>query len=684
MAVLKQDGRTELEDKVPQVMVRRVWNVPQTGTRDADMLDLFSDVLGGSASSRLDRRLVHQDKLVDSIGTANWASQLGGNFMVNAMVKQGVDPAKVEAAIDEELKKLIAEGPTAEELARAKTSYEAGFVRGVERIGGFGGKADVLASCAIYEKNPGCFRDQMLAIANATPAQVRDAAAKWLGKPSHVFMVKPGARKELAEAPAGTPSPFVLPKVDARYKTTASSVDRSKGVPVTASFPDLKFPAQQRATLSNGTTVILAERHDVPVVQMSYQFAGGYSADPAGKPGIANFTASLLDEGAGDLDALGFAARKEALGAQLGAGASLDGNNAILSALKKHLEPSVALFADMLRKPRFDQAQVDRVKGEWIASIRQEKAQPSGVALRVLPALMYGAGHPYGNPLSGTGTEAAIAALTRDDLVAFHQRMMQPAGATLVVVGDTTLAEIVPLLEKHLGSWKVGSAGGAPAIPAVANARQSRVFLIDQPGAVQANIFAAQLVPSSKDPGAIAFDMANQVFGGDFTARLNMNLREDKHWSYGARSGAASAVGQRMWRATAPVQIDKAGESVAEIRREIAEFFGGSRGTSAEELARQQKGLTLSLPGAYETAGSVLATIGSNVLYGRPDDYVFRRKAEIEAITPAQVDAAAKTLDPGAITWVVVGDLAKTEAPIRALKLGEVTILDAEGKPVSK
>ena len=139
-----------------------------------------------------------------------------------------------------------------------------------------------------------------------------------------------------------------------------------------------------------------------------------------------------------------------------------------------------------------------------------------------------------------------------------------------------------------------------------------------------------------------------------------------------------------MWRATAPVQIDKAGESVAEIRREIAEFFGGSRGTSAEELARQQKGLTLSLPGAYETAGSVLATIGSNVLYGRPDDYVFRRKAEIEAITPAQVDAAAKTLDPGAITWVVVGDLAKTEAPIRALKLGEVTILDAEGKPVSK
>ena len=242
-------------------------------------------------------------------------------------------------------------------------------------------------------------------------------------------------------------------------------------------------------------------------------------------------------------------------GPRIGVGAALDSNGATLSALKKNLEPSVALFADMLRRPRFDQAEIDRVKGQWIAGIRLEKAQPNGVAMRVLPQLMFGAGHPYGNPLSGTGTEAAISALTRDDLVGFHQRMMQPSGATLVVVGDTTLDEIVPVLEQHFGDWKVAAAGGAPAIPAVANPGKPRVFLIDQPGAVQANIFAAELVPSSKDPGAIAFDMANQVFGGDFTARLNMNLREDKHWSYGARSGAAGAVGQRMWRASAPVAI---------------------------------------------------------------------------------------------------------------------------------
>ena len=684
VAVLKENGRTELEDKVPQVMINRMWNVPQIGSRESDMLDLVSDVLGGSASSRLDKRLVHEEKLVDSVGTGNWASQLGGNFFVRAMVKQGVDPARVEAIIDEELGKLIAEGPTAEELLRAKTSYQAGFTRGVERIGGFGGKADALAACTIYENDAGCFRDSLKAVADATPAQVKAAAATWLSKPSHVFVVKPGVRKELAEAPAGTPKPFTLPPVDARYSASKPVVDRSTGVPKTTSFPDLKFPAVQRATLKNGTTVILAERHDVPVVQMSYQFAGGYAADPAGKPGIANFTSSMMDDGSGGLDALGFASAKEMLGANIGVGAGLDSNSAYLSALKQKLDPSIELFADMLRMPRFDQAEIDRVKGQWIAGIKQEKAQPGAIIQRVLPALMFGEGHPYATPRTGSGTEASIQGLTRDDLVAYHRGVIRPENATLVVVGDTTLAEIVPLLDKHLGDWKPeGKPAALPKLADVANQNKPRVFLIDQPGAVQANIAVSQLVPSSMAPGAQAFDMANSVFGGDFTARINMNLREDKHWSYGARSGAGNSVGQRMWTVSSPVQIDKTAESMMEIRREIAEFTSGKRPTTAEELARQQKGLTLSLPGAYETASAVMGTITSNVLYGRPDDYVFQRKAEIEGMTPAQADAAAKAITPDALTWVVVGDLTKIEAPVRALNLGEVTVLDADGKPVA-
>lgn len=253
------------------------------------------------------------------------------------------------------------------------------------------------------------------------------------------------------------------------------------------------------------------------------------------------------------------------------------------------------------------------------------------------------------------------------------------------MVGDTTLAEIVPLLDKQLGDWK--AAGDAPQVKAatdVALPKGPRVFLIDQPGAVQANLFAGQVVAPSSATSSTRFDIANGVIGGDFTSRLNMNLREDKHWSYGARSGAINSVGQRPWMASAPVQIDKTGPAMAEMRKEIAAFADGSKPATAAEVNRIRNIQTLSLPGAYETASAVASTIGSIVQFKRPDDYVLRRKAEIEAMTPAQVQQAAAEIKPQALTWVVVGDLKQTEAAVRALNLGEVTVIDAEGNPVKK
>ncbi|HEX7989831.1 MAG TPA: pitrilysin family protein, partial [Stenotrophomonas sp.] len=460
---------------------------------------------------------------------------------------------------------------------------------------------------------------------------------------------------------------------------------RSAGVPKTTSFPELKFPQLQRATLKNGTKVVLAERHDVPVVQFSYEFPGGFTADRGRKPGTANFTMGMLDEGAGQLGSLAFADAVERLGASVNAGASLDGSSVYLSALKENLAPSLALYADVVRAPRFEQSEIDRIKATWIAGIQQEKAQPNAVAMRVLPPLLYGAGHPYAIPFTGSGNEAAIQSLTREDLTSFHKQWIRPEGATLIVVGDTTLKDLVPLLERSFGDWK--GEGARPKVEALTNVdrpQASRVFLIDQPGAVQANLFAGQVAPSTMDAGTTRFDIANGVLGGDFTSRLNMNLREDKHWSYGARSTASNALGQRPWMAVAPVQIDKTGEAMKEMNAEISQFASGQRPPTDAEVNRIRNIQTLSLPGAYETASAVMSTIGGIVRYGRPDDYVFKRKAEIEAMTPAQVAEAAKTLDPSKLTWVVVGDLKQTEAPVRALKLGEVTVIDADGKPVEK
>ncbi len=684
---LATDSRSTLSDKVPQTRIYRVWNVAQTGSVDADRLQLLSQVLGGSRSSRLDQRLLFKDKSVDNVSADLSLTQLGSNFFISATVKQGVDPAKVEAAIDEELKTLLRNGPTQIELDQARTVLKAGFTRGVERIGGFGGKADVLAECAVYTGNPGCFRSSLRTLNSATIAQVKGAGVTWLGagKGSHTLVVTPGERKPLPEDAAVTPVAMKLPAVDPKYKTTPSSIDRSTGVPVPSQFPDLKFPSLQRATLKNGTRLILAERTGVPVVQMSYLFGGGFVADQGAKLGTSGFAMGMLDEGAGDYDAIAFGNRAESLGANLSAGANLDGASAGLSALKQNLDPSVALFADMLRRPRFDQNEVDRVKASWIAGIAQEKARPNGAAMRVLPPLLYGEGHPYAIPFSGTGTEASIGSLTRDELRAYHARWVRPEGATLLVVGDTTLKQIVPVLETYFGDWTgEGEGRSNAAIPEVAIPRKPRVYLIDQPGAVQANIYVGQLVPSTRDPGAVKFDIANAVLGGEFSSRLNMNLREDKHWAYGSYSSITGAQGQRPWMAFAAVQIDKTAESLKELQREIGEYASGKAPPKPEEVSKIQSTEIRGLPGSYETAGAVLGTLAGIVRYGRPDDYVFKRKAEIEGLTPDQVKAAARSIDPDALTWVVVGDLKQIEKPVRALKFGEVTIVDADGKPVRK
>ena len=678
------DTREVMQDKVPATRIYRVWNVAQADSLDNDQLQLLAQVLGGSKASRLDKRLLHDEKLVDAISAGLDSSQLGSGFIVMATVKPGVDPAKVEAAIDEEVKKLVTAGPTAAELEQAKTVTRAGFIRGIERIGGFGGKADVLAECAVYTGNPGCFRESLANMAATTPAQIKAVGGKWLASGSHTLVIEPGERTPLAEEPSVTPAPFTLPAVDPKYKVLASTVDRSKGVQVPTEFPELKFPVLQHATLKNGTKLILAERHDIPVVQFSYEFKRGAAADPAGKLGLASFAMNMLDEGAGPLDSLAFANAVESEGAVVKASATLDGSSVYLSALKENLDPSLDLYADMLRAPRFDPADIDRVKATTIAGIKQEKARPIGAAQRVLPPLLYGAGHPYAIPMSGSGIEADVAGLSRADLAGFEQSGLRPEAATLIVAGDTTLKEIVPLLDKHFGDWKgEGAAPAALKLAEVARPAKPRVYLIDQPGAVQATIFAGELVPSTRDAGAVKFDIANAVIGGEFSSRLNMNLREDKHWAYGAYSFTNNAVGQRPWLAYAPVQIDKTADSLKEMDNEFVRYFSGKAPATAQEVAKIQATEIRGLPGAYETASSVMATIGGIVKYGRPDDWVFKRKAEIEALTPEQVKAAATTLDPGKLVWVVVGDLKQIEQPIRALNLGQISIIDADGKPVA-
>ena len=690
VAAREKSTRALMTDRVAQAIIFRSWNVPEFGNADVERLQLFAQVLGGSRSSRLSARLVHQDKLSDGVSASMSASELGGSFSITAVVKQGVDPAKVEAIVNEELQRLLKDGPTAAETDRARTVFKAGFIRGIERIGGFGGKADVLAECAVFTNDPGCFRDGLKTLDHATPAQIRATANRWLAKGDHTLVVVPGAVPPTVVDKSSIDEPYatrnrVIPAIDPKFKAIASDVDRRKGVPEVDSFPSLKFPTLQRATLSNGMQVVLAERHEIPVVQMKMQFGGGYEADQGHKLGTASFTMGMLDQGAGKYDTLALGDREESLGANIGSGADLDEGSASLSALKEQLDDSLALYADVILRPTFAPSEIERVRQTWLAGIQQEKTQPAGVALRLLPPLLYGAGHPYGIPFSGTGTEESIRSLTRDDLVAFHHQWVRPDNATLIIVGDSTLKDITPLLEKHFGDWKAPSEPLPPlSIPTVALPGKQRVLLVDQPGAIQANILVGQVVPSSMDiEHALEFNVANDVLGGEFSSRLNSNLRETKHWAYGAGSSATSAKGQRPWIASVAVQIDKTADSMAEMQREISEFANGKAPPTNAEIAHAKADTVRSLPGAYETGNGVLGSVGNIVRYRRPDDYIQTFKTRIDNMSDTAVRSAAGVLAPASLTWVVVGDLSKIEASVRALRIGEVSVVDVDGKPVA-
>ena len=660
VAPRSEPTRQSQYDRVAQTRLYKVWNVAHFADPESDHLALLGQILGGSQSSRLAARLVHREQLVDDVTAAMFGLEISGLFIIQATVKNGVDPARVEAAIDEELARLLADGIGKAELEQARTLYRAGFVRGIERIGGFGGKSDVLAECAVYTGDPGCFRDSLTRLETMTAAQIQDAGRRWLARGEHTLTVLP------------FPS----------FGTVASDLDRTSGVPQVDEFPDIGFPALQRGRLGNGIEVVLAERHEIPVVQVALQFDAGFAADAGARPGTASFAMTMLKEGAGRRSALELAAAIEAEGAQINAGSGLDTSTVTLSALTDRLDASLGLLADVSLRPTFAEAEIERVRKQWLARIAQEKTQPQALAYRLLPPLMYGDGHAYAIPFTGSGEEASIRALGRQDLSTFQRDWLRPDNLSILVVGDTTLAQITPLLDRHFGRWQPpASARPTKNISPVARPAAPRVFLVDQPGAVQANILAGLLVGSSAGDEALDFDIGNGVFGGTFTSRLNMNLREDKSWSYGARSGAFGAKGQRPWILSAPVQIDRTADSIREILAELV-ALNGERPATDEEVEKIKNRNIRGLPGAYETAGAVLGAIGEIVSYGRPDDHVVREQARTEAMTVEQVRAALSALDPAALTWVIVGDLTRIEAPVRELGIGEVTVLGDDGQPL--
>ena len=673
-----------MKDRVAQTRIYRHWVVPGLNDPAVVPLDIGMDVLGGLASSRLDNALVRKEKTAVAVTAQVQPFEKVSFVEITADVRPGVDAKLVSKQLDDLIADFIRNGPTADEVRRAATKQVAGEIAGLETVGGFSGKAVTLAEGAVYSNDPEKYKKDLAAAAAVTPASVKAAVAKWLGRPAYRLVVEPGERTAADMAVAGgsaregmSPAWFRNPKyadggappVLAAGSKPLAAVDRSSPPPVEA-INDLTFPEIERTTLSNGIEIVFAKRTTVPTVRVSVAFDAGNAADPKAKLGTQGLMLSLLDEGAGKLDSIGIAEAQERLGAQIASSATMDRTSVAMFALKANLAPSLDLLADIIQRPTFAPAEIERLRAQILAGIAAENAQPRGIARRTLPPLLFGASHPYGVPLSGSGTEEGVKAVTRADLLAFHGAWLRPDNARIFVTGDTSLAELKPLLEARFGTWtKPTTPKGTKLFRMDKMARTARIVLIDRPQSPQSYIMAGQLLPTRGTDDPLALVAGNEVMGGGFLSRLNMDLRETKGWAYGAFSQIAMLRETMPFYFVAPVQTDKTGDSIATAIADMKAFLSKD-GVTAEERERTINGQIRSLPGSFETSSDLLGALVTMDTLRRPDDYYTKLPGRYRAMTAPQMDEAARAaFRPDEMVWVVVGDAAKVEPQLKTLGL---------------
>lgn len=652
------DTRQSYEDRITEPRISMYWNTPQWGTPQADYLTLAARILTSGKSARLFKKLVYEDQTATRVNAYNDAQEISGEFVLSARVKPGNDPAKVETVINATLADFIEKGVTQEELDRAKSEYYAQVIKGLERIGGFGGTSDILAESEVFGGSPDYYKKSLTWIAQATTTDIQKAAKEWLSSGKLVVLANP------------------FPN----YQVSGIEADRTK-LPALATQPTSSFPDLQTATLKNGLKVVLAKRIGVPNISATLMVDAGYAADQSVKAGTASLALNLLDEGTKSMDALQISDKLQTLGGSIASYSDLDVSYVSLGALKLTFEPALDVLADVVLNPAFANKEFSRLKELQLNTIKREGTQPFQMAMRAMPKFLYGKGHAYGNPLTGSGYVESVAAITREDIVTFYNTWFKPNNATIVVVGDVELNTLIASLEKRFGVWKKGETPKKNITPG-AGGKGNTLYLIDKPESQQSVIMAGYLTEPYGKVSEIAREAMLSVFGGDFVSRLNMNLREDKHWSYGAGSILWDAKAQRPLLAYAPVQTDKTKESAQEIIKEFKAFVG-DKPVTQQEYERTKNNTSLQLPGRWETNDAVSNSVQEIVKYGLANDYYKTFDKNVRALSLEDIQKVSKQLvQPSKLTWFVVGDKEKIIKGLKEVGFDEIVEIDPDGNTV--
>ena len=649
---LDGERRALAEDLVELPRLYMQWHTPGYYRPGDAEFDLLGDILGSGKTSRLYKTLVYDLQIAQDVRVNQSSRELSGVFGITATAAPGHDLAELEEVIDRELTLLLKKGVTEKEVDLARTRYEAVFVRGLQELGGFGGRADRLNRYNVMTGDPGYLGQDLGRYRAATAGSVNAFARRHLGLEN---------RAVLHIVPQGS------------LKAGDAAVERD-GVPGSTGAISFTPPAIQTATLDNGLKLYLVEKHELPLVEVRLNVMRGWSSDPADKPGTAALTAEMLDEGVAGRDALQISEAVEALGARLRTGSFFDGSFVSLNVLKSQVGPGLDLMRSVALTPTFPEAEFERIRQNYLGRQQQESRQPRSQAVKEFQKRMFGEGHPYAQPFSGTGTRESLAALTRDDLAAFHRTHFRPGNAAVVVVGDLDLKQAVAAVAKAFGGWAPGTSPATEVPPSRAYLGP-RVVVIDKPGAEQSYIMGGYLGLARNDPDFEPFEVANTAFGGQFASRINLNLREDKGYSYGVRSQMIGFRDGGFFQLTAPVETPATGASVQELIREMSDFRGPRPMTEAE-LEDSKNRLVMGFPQQFETYEDVAGSLGDLLLNDLPLDDWQTFDQRVNGLSEAEVTAViGGQIDPDRVLWVIVGDWAAVGDSLKALGLGEVEVI---------
>jgi zinc protease len=655
----KLDGEkiVNVSDRVPFERTYFGYHSPAYFQKGDAELELVATILTDGLSARLNKALIYDQQLASNVVAFQSGQPLTGSFAMWATARPGVDMKKIEEIVTAEIAKLAKEGPTKEELDRAKTKWEFNFINGLERIGGFGGKSDLLNQYNTFLGDPGKFDEDLARHRNVTIDDIKNAVDQYLNTKNRVLI-------RFKPEKSGRPSTVAL--------------DRSKEPPLGA---EKRFiaPKVETAKLSNGIQIYVVNMPELPKVSVSFSTKAGSIADPTAKSGLAAMTARLMERGTKTRNALQIDETLGNLGTNLGSGAGRETSSLNMQVLTRNLEDSLGVMADVAMNPSFPADEFEREKKRALDGLAQASNNPNAIANRVAYMLAFGKDHPYGRPTAGL--PATINAITRADIESFYKTYWKPGSSAMVFVGNVTLAEATNLAQKNFGSWSGGSAPEV-SIPAANPAEKGKIYMIDRQDSAQTVVNHILPAPPRTSDDYYSLTLANTVYGGGFGTRLNLNLREDKGYSYGVFAFPNQFAKGGIWVASGGVQTDKTKESVVEFMKELKNIAGEKPISSTElEVARLGKirGYAQQFE-AYGQIGGQILTLWQN---GLPISELQREPDEWAKLGLGAVNAtAAKYTKPEGTMMLLVGDKSKIEPGIRELNYGEIVFLDAEGNVV--